>query len=367
MKIGEDVVIECNELILGDNVNIGIRTEENFRNATWVMIKVDRLILGEGVTIDGEVLLKGGMIHLGKSVNIKSNNAINVKDKLRIGGYSTINERCEISGRDIKIGQELWMLPYAKIGGGSAFEVHSRLCIGDYCHVGMYCFINTARPVYIGDEVGLGTRTALYTHGAYSSALQGFPVAFGEIHIGDYTWIPGAIVNPGVEIGKNCVIGVNSLVTKDIPDGSFAGGSPAKIIKKNVFPRKISPQERVDFFHSFLQTFAEIYSDKHQVKYSGSSETIKVRIDKATVLFTEHLDERDFSCGQDRTIFIVYINDLLIDNLDNFDRNVTIFDLKNKYIYGFADDFSERLVNQLRRYGIRFYSRSDERRYVRWK
>lgn len=367
VKIGEDVIVECKELILEDNVNIGVRTEEDFRNTTWVMIKVDRLILEEGVTIDGEVLLKGGMIHLGKSVKIKSNNAINVKDKLQIGEYGTINEHCEISGRDIRIGQELWMLPYAKIGGGSAFEVHSKLCIGDYCHVGMYCFINTARPVYIGDEVGLGTRTALYTHGAYSSALKGFPVAFGEIHIGDYTWIPGAIVNPGVEIGKNCVIGVNSLVTRDIPDGSFAAGSPARIIKKNVFPRKISPQERVDFFHSFLQTFAEICSDKHQVKYSGSSDIIKVRIDKATVLFTEHLDERNSNCGQDRTIFIVYINDLLIDNLGNFDKNITIFDLKNRYIYGFVDDFSERLVNQLRRYGIRFYSRSDGRSYVRWK
>jgi acetyltransferase-like isoleucine patch superfamily enzyme len=49
------------------------------------------------------------------------------------------------------------MQSYAKIGGGSSFELRSKLRIGHYCHIGMYCFINTARPVYIGDEVGLGT------------------------------------------------------------------------------------------------------------------------------------------------------------------------------------------------------------------
>lgn len=365
-KIAEDVIIECNDLIVGDDVNIGVRTEQNFRSTAGVMIKVDRLILEDEVTIGRGVSIRGGTIHLAKNAKIKSNNTINVKDKLEIGKYGTINEHCEISGRDIRIGQELWMLPYGKIGGGSAFEVHSKLCIGHYCHIGMYCFINTARPVYIGDEVGLGTRTMLYTHGAYSSALNGFPVAFGEIHIGSYTWIPGAIVTPGVHIGENCVIGVNSLVNRDIPDGSFAAGSPAGIIKENSFPREISPQERTDFFHNFLQTFAEVCSDKHKVEYITTSDVIKVRIDKITVLFKEQLEKEDLKYDQNRTILIVYANDLLANNVDNLDKNVTFFDLKKKYIYGFADDLSNRLVNQLRRYGIRFYSRREEQTYVKW-
>lgn len=36
---------------------------------------------------------------------------------------------------------------------------------------------------------------------------------------------------PGVTIGERCVIGVGSIVTKDIPDGSVACGVPAKVIK----------------------------------------------------------------------------------------------------------------------------------------
>jgi len=366
VKIAEDVIIECNDLIVGDDVSIGVGTEENFRNTAGVMIRVDRMVLEDGVTVGRGVLIKGGTIRLAEHTSIKGNNTINVKDKLEIGEYGTINEHCEISGRDIGIGQELWMLPYGKIGGGSAFEVHSKLRIGHYCHIGIYCLINTARPVYIGDEVGLGTRTMLYAHGAYSSALKGFPVAFGEIHIGSYTWLPGAIVTPGVNIGENCVIGVNSLVNRDIPDGSFAAGSPVKIIKENAFPREISPQERDNFFRSFLQTFAEVCSDKHEVEYSATSDVIKVKIDEITVLFKEHLEKEDLKYDKNRTILIVYANDLLANNVDNLDKNVTVFDLKKKYIYGFADDLSNRLVNQLRRYGIRFYSRRKGQAYVKW-
>ena len=40
---------------------------------------------------------------------------------------------------------------------------------------------------------------------------------------------------PGVTIGKNSVIGANSVVTKDIPDYCVAVGAPAKVIKKYDF------------------------------------------------------------------------------------------------------------------------------------
>ena len=36
---------------------------------------------------------------------------------------------------------------------------------------------------------------------------------------------------PGVTIGKNCVIGAGSVVTKDVPDNVVVAGVPAKIVK----------------------------------------------------------------------------------------------------------------------------------------
>ena len=38
-------------------------------------------------------------------------------------------------------------------------------------------------------------------------------------------------VLPGVTIGKNSIIGANSLVVKDIPDNVVAFGVPAKVVR----------------------------------------------------------------------------------------------------------------------------------------
>ena len=53
------------------------------------------------------------------------------------------------------------------------------------------------------------------------------------IVIGDGCWLAsGVTVCGGVTIGKNCVIGAGSVVTKDIPDGVFAAGNPCRVIRK---------------------------------------------------------------------------------------------------------------------------------------
>jgi acetyltransferase-like isoleucine patch superfamily enzyme len=58
------------------------------------------------------------------------------------------------------------------------------------------------------------------------------------IKIGDGTWIGENVCVMGVSIGKNCVIGANSVVNIDIPDYSVAVGIPARIIKKYNFDTK---------------------------------------------------------------------------------------------------------------------------------
>lgn len=57
-----------------------------------------------------------------------------------------------------------------------------------------------------------------------------------SVYIGDGCWLGTNVVIAGnINIGKHCVIGANSVVTKDIPDYCIAVGSPAKVVKKYNF------------------------------------------------------------------------------------------------------------------------------------
>lgn len=55
------------------------------------------------------------------------------------------------------------------------------------------------------------------------------------INIGNHVWLGKDVkILKGVTIGNNSVVGMGSIVTKDIPDNSIAAGNPAIIIKNNI-------------------------------------------------------------------------------------------------------------------------------------
>lgn len=67
--------------------------------------------------------------------------------------------------------------------------------------------------------------------------------------IGDNVWLGGnTVVCPGVRIGNNVVVGVCSVVTKDIPDWSIAAGNPCRVIRQitDADKRKLFRNEEID-------------------------------------------------------------------------------------------------------------------------
>lgn len=356
--IGPGVDIEADEVIIGPGCRIGTSGEDDFRTPRGVRIRVERLELGTGVHIGRSVRIEGGSIQLGDAVRVARHASLRVLDRLKIGAHGAVGEFAEIAGRRVEIGQELWMLPYAKIGGGSAFEHASRLTAGHYLHLGLQSFVNTARPVQIGHEVGLGTRTAIYTHGAYPSRLMGFPVAFDGVSIGDFTWIPGATINPGVRIGRNCVIGVNSLVTTDVPDGALAGGSPARVIREGAYPRPLDEEERRAFWKAFLAGYREILG-RGRLRTDGRSFVLDA--EGTAYVARDGLEEPWSDMAGERRVLVVGAPDGVPP-----EAGWTVFDTHSRHIRGAADGMSARFTNELRRYGIRFYSRPRGTRYSDW-
>jgi acetyltransferase-like isoleucine patch superfamily enzyme len=286
------------------------------------MIEGKNCRLGNNLRVLGK-----GQIILKDNVTMGENVTINVTEKLVIGDRSTIGDDFLIEGRDIEIGTEFWSGHHCQIGGGSRFEKTSLLRIGYWCHLGNFGFINTAQPVHIGNEVGMGTDTKIYTHGAYLSFLDGFPVDFGPITIGDNAWLPGAIVLPNVKIGNNVVIGVGSVVTKDIPSGCLAAGVPARILREQCYPKKFTREEKRALVDRFMIHFQDdILGRRVEAKYD----------DEKDILYLFH------------------------------DRYKAEFRFSEKHVYGIADSLTESLRNELRRYGVRFKSYPENGEYTQW-
>ncbi|HHQ4655961.1 TPA: CatB-related O-acetyltransferase [Aeromonas hydrophila] len=69
----------------------------------------------------------------------------------------------------------------------------------------------------------------------------------GEIIISNDVWIGfGAMILSGVKLGRGCVVGAGSVVTKSFPDYAIVGGNPAKIIGYRLQDNEIEIASQLD-------------------------------------------------------------------------------------------------------------------------
>jgi lipopolysaccharide O-acetyltransferase len=125
--------------------------------------------------------------------------------------------------------------------GKKTLHFGSNVQINDYVH------ITAMESVKIGNNVLMASKIYISdcTHGNYSgvenhSSPEVPPIKRSyvckPVVIEDNVWIGESVsILPGVTIGKGCVIGANSIVTKNIPPYVIAVGTPAKPIKQYNF------------------------------------------------------------------------------------------------------------------------------------
>lgn len=146
----------------------------------------------------------------------------------------------------------------------------SKLDIGDNVWVNHNVRIDASGGVRIGDGCQIGYNSMILSQSSHIAIrLNGakfikMDIAdrIGYIHkpveIGEYTFVGGgSAIMPGTKVGKGCVIGVNSVVTKDVPDYTIVAGAPAKIIGSTI------DTDRVFFYNHTVQQY---YYDKSLLK-----------------------------------------------------------------------------------------------------
>lgn len=108
------------------------------------------------------------------------------------------------------------------------------IAIGENFYANTDCIFLDVACISIGHNVMFGPRVCLYTPGhPIDAVVRTSGPEFGkEISIGDNVWLGGdVIVNPGVTIGDNTIVGSGSVVTKDLPSHVIAAGNPCRVIR----------------------------------------------------------------------------------------------------------------------------------------
>ncbi|MBU1419943.1 MAG: acyltransferase [Proteobacteria bacterium] len=107
---------------------------------------------------------------------------------------------------DVKVAHNTWIGPNVILDGGGGLEI------------GSYCSISAGVQIYTHDTVKWAT-----SQGKQSS--EAAPVKIGSgVYIG-----PQSVIQKGVTIGDEAIIGAMSFVNRDIPPGMRAWGIPARI------------------------------------------------------------------------------------------------------------------------------------------
>ncbi|UCH30813.1 MAG: acyltransferase [Myxococcales bacterium] len=109
--------------------------------------------------------------------------------------------------------------------------------IGDETWIGQQAFLHSAGGIDIGARVGIGPGVRIITS-SHAEAGRNIPILSSPIELApvviedDCDIGVGAIVLPGVRIGKGAQIGAGAVVTEDVPPYTVAMGVPARVARE---------------------------------------------------------------------------------------------------------------------------------------
>jgi acetyltransferase-like isoleucine patch superfamily enzyme len=110
-----------------------------------------------------------------------------------------------------------------RIGAGTFFNLGVMIAALELVEIGEYCMFANGCVITDASHRFDDPKTQV--------PWQGF-TGKGPTHVGDNVWCgANVVITSGVTIGERCVIGANSVVTKDIPPFSVAAGAPAKVLR----------------------------------------------------------------------------------------------------------------------------------------
>ena len=165
----------------------------------------------------------------GEDVRISELAVLARPELIEMGDHIAIDQWTYISTQ-LKMGSYIHIAPSVSIIGGA----HALLVMGDFTNIGsgsrIVCATDDFTQGLISPVVPIEHRTVINK-----------PVVFERYA----TLGVNCTVLPGVTLGEGCIVGANSLVTKDTEPWTIYAGSPARPIKKREKERIIESANKL--------------------------------------------------------------------------------------------------------------------------
>jgi acetyltransferase-like isoleucine patch superfamily enzyme len=127
------------------------------------------------------------------------------------------------------------------MGYGTLLVSPEKIKLADDVFVWHHSILDGTGGLEIGSGTQIGSWVGIFTHSSHMSIRleagryfestdpEGFIIK--PVKIGRNVFIAsGSKIGPGVTIGDNVIIAMNTVITKDVPNYAIVGGIPAKVI-----------------------------------------------------------------------------------------------------------------------------------------
>ncbi len=121
------------------------------------------------------------------------------------------------------------------IGPGVSIRAPERMKIGDSVFIGRDCWIDAIGGLQLGSHCALAAHVTILTLDHHFRGAESIP--WGEarliepVVLGDYVWVGmNASILPGVTIGEGAIVGLGTVVARDVPVRAIVVGNPARVV-----------------------------------------------------------------------------------------------------------------------------------------